>query len=586
FDERYNGKPLVFVGTMGLIPKKSKGRNSAEKRARPGDAIVMAGNRVGLDGIHGATFSSEALSSGSPATAVQIGDPITQKKMSDAIVKEARDLGLYNSITDNGAGGLSCSVAEMAKECNGCTVQLEKVPLKYAGMQPWQTWVSESQERMTLAIPKANVKEFIELVERRGVEATVIGEFNGSGKCIVEHTGKKIMEIGLGFLHDGLPKKVLKTKEVRGEHAEPDFPEPADFNAELGKMLSRLNICSKEFVSVQYDHEVQGGSALKPLQGKGRVNAEASAVRPVLSSRKAVSVSQALYPKYGDISTYHMAACAIDSAIKNLVAAGTKLEDIVLLDNFCWCSSNEPERLWQLKQAVQACFDYAVEYATPFVSGKDSMFNDFKGFDENSTPLKISVPPTLLISSFGVMDNAENAVSMDAKIAGDLVYVLGVTGNELGASEYFSGKGAIGNSVPKVDAVKAKKLYIALGNAIGKGLLASAQPVGLGGLATAIAKKCIAGMLGARIDLGKVPRKAGVKRNDFLLFSESQSRIVVTVASANRAKFEKAMQGNEFALIGEVREGNLEVVGLDGRKIIDAEIGALEEAYKKTLRGY
>jgi len=585
FDERYKGKPLVFVGTMGLIPRIVNGKNGVEKKAMPGDAIIMAGNRVGLDGIHGATFSSEALSEGSPATAVQIGDPITQKKMSDAIIKEARDRNLYTSITDNGAGGISCSVAEMAKECNGCEVDLEKVPLKYPGMQPWQTWISESQERMTLAVPQEKVDKFIGLMESRGVEATVIGKFTDSGKCVVRFNGKTIMDIDLEFLHEGLPKKVLKTEKLEQKHAVPKFEQSQDFNAELEQMLSRLNICSKEFISVQYDHEVQGSSVLKPLQGKGRVNAETSVVRPVLDSEKGVSISQALYPKYGDISIYDMAACAIDSAVKNLVAVGTPLGKIAILDNFCWCSSDEPGRLWQLKQAAQACLDYAVKYETPFVSGKDSMFNDFKGFDENSKPLKVSVPPTLLISSFGVLGDASKAVSMDAKFAGDPVYVLGVTRNELGASEYFASKGFVGNSVPKVNADKALKLYKALVGAIDSQLLASVQPVGLGGLGVAIAKKCIAGSLGANIDLGKVTAEA-IERNDFLLFSESQSRFVVTVAPENREEFEKALEGNEFALVGEITQGNLQITGLNGEKIVDAKVADLEEAYKKTLRDY
>jgi phosphoribosylformylglycinamidine synthase len=585
FDERYKGKPLVFVGTISIIPRIVNGKNGVDKKAGSGDAVIMVGNRVGLDGIHGATFSSEALSSGSPATAVQIGDPITQKKMSDAIIKEARDRGLYSSITDNGAGGISCSVAEMAKECGGCEVDLEKVPLKYPGMQPWQTWISESQERMTLAVPQENVEEFIELMESRGVEATVIGKFTDSGKCIVKVDGKTIMDIDLEFLHEGLPKKVLKTKEFEQKHPVPSFEQPTDFNSELEQMLSRLNICSREFISVQYDHEVQGSSVLKPLQGTGRVNAETSVVSPVLSSKKGVSISQALYPKYGDISIYDMAACAIDSAIKNLVAVGTPLGKIAILDNFCWCSSDEPGRLWQLKQAAQACLDYAVKYEAPFVSGKDSMFNDFKGFDENNKPLKVSVPPTLLISSFGVLEDASKAVSMDAKFAGDLVYVLGTTRNELGASEYLASKNFVGNSVPKVDANKAIKLYKALVKLIDSELVASVQPVGLGGLGVAIAKKCIAGGLGANIDLSKVLVEA-VERNDFLLFSESQSRFIVTVAPENKEKFEKALEGNEFSLVGELTEGNLQLDGLNGERIVDAKVSDLEEAYKKTLRGY
>ncbi len=586
FDERYKGKPLVFVGTIGLIPKKVNGKDSTEKAALPGDSIIMVGNRVGQDGIHGATFSSEALSAGSPATAVQIGDPITQKKLSDAIVKEARDMLLFDSITDNGAGGLSCSVAEMAKECNGCVVELEKVPLKYPGMQPWKTWVSESQERMTLAIPKEKTEKFVSLMQERGVEATIIGEFNDSGKCVVKNNGKTIMDIELKFLHDGLPKKTLKSSLNEKKYIEPDFKEEKNLSKTLLEMLSRPNICSKEFVSIQYDHEVQGSSVLKPLQGKGKANAEATVARPVLESKKAISVSQALYPKYGDISTYHMASSAIDSAIKNLVATGTKLEDIVLLDNFCWCSSLETEKLGQLKQAVQACFDFAVKYQTPFISGKDSMFNDFKGFDENNNPIKVSVPPTLLISSLGIMENCENAVSMDTKISGDLVYILGETKNELGASEFFAHKGFIGNNVPKVEAEKAITQYKALSKAIEACLVASAQPVGLGGLGVAVAKACLAGQLGAKIELKNVPRSKDATRNDYLLFSESQSRIVVTTAKKNKKKFEKIMNGNDFAQIGVVGEKKIIIKGLNGKTIANATLEEINEAYRKTLGAY
>lgn len=592
FDERYKGKPLVFVGTVGLMPKVVNGKPGHEKKARPGDAIVVVGGKVGLDGIHGATFSSEALSSGSPATAVQIGDPITQKKMSDAIVKEARDQELYDSITDNGAGGLSCSVAEMAKECGGCSVELEKVPVKYAGLAPWQIWVSESQERMTLAIPKEKVDEFINLMFKRGVEATVIGEFNDSGRCVVKSDGEKIVDLDMGFLHDGLPKKTLSTKEMASTLKEPSFAEPENLSQTLNEMLSRLNICSKEFVSVQYDHEVQGSSVLKPLQGKGRVNAEAGVVRPSLESGKGVAVSHALYPGYGDIDCYWMSACAIDSAIKNLVAVGARLDDIALLDNFCWCSSDEPERLWQLKNAARACYDFATFYGTPFISGKDSMFNDFKGFDENSSPLKISVPPTLLISSMSVVPDSKKCVSMDAKFEGDLVYVLGATKDELGASEYYrmqaekSGdKEAILGSVPKVDRDSAKKLYQILSGVIEKGSIASVQPVGLGGLGVALAKVCIAGRLGAKLELSKLSLE-GMERNDSVLFSESQSRFVVTIAPGKKAEFERALEGNSFAEIGVVSGMVFEVTGLKGSLVVNTPLAELEEAYKKTLRDY
>lgn len=584
FDNRYKGKPLVFVGTIGLMPKKVKGNSGTDKKARPRDLVVMIGGRVGQDGIHGATFSSEAMDSGSPATAVQIGDPITQKKLSDAIVKEARDLGLYTSITDNGAGGLSCSVAEMVKECGGCKVELEKVPLKYPGLEPWQTWISESQERMTLAVPKEKWDKFSDLMKKRGVEATVIGEFTDSGRCVVSHNGKVVMDIEMEFLHDGLPHKTLASEKQKVPEEPVDIPEPKDLTGTLRQMLGRLNICSFEFISTQYDHEVQGGSVLKPLQGKGRVNAEASVARPLLSSPKGVITSQGVYPYYSELNAYNMAACAIDTAIRNAICAGANLDHLALMDNFCWCSSDEPERLGQLKEAVRACYDYSTVFETPFISGKDSMFNDFKGYDENDEPVKISVPPTLLISSIGVMNDSTKAVSLDVKMPGDLIYVLGKTNDELGGSEYTEMNNADGGQVPKVDAIKATKLYRALADAIEKRLVASAISITKGGLGVALAKMLIAGQLGADIDLSKAPNE--VDRDDTLLFSESQSRIVVTIGPKNKEKFEKLLSGNDFALIGKVNNNDsVQIKGLCGDKL-NVKISDLEKSYKETLRDY
>ena len=330
FDKRYRGKPLVFVGTVGLIPRMVARKPSYKKAARAGDHVVMLGGRVGQDGIHGATISSEAMDSGSPATAVQIGDPITQKKLSDAIVKEARGLGLYSSMTDNGAGGLSCSVAEMARECGGCRVELDKVPLKYPGLPPWKIWVSESQERMTLAVPKKKWKALSALMAKRGVEATVIGEFTSSGKCVVRYQGKTVMNMQMDFLHNGLPAKHLRT---RPWVVPPSLPLPAepDLAGSLKAMLARPNLASFEFISRQYDHEVQAGSVLKPVQGKGRVNADASAFRPVLDSKKAVVLSTGITPSYAELDAYAMAASAIDTAIRSAIAAGAGLEPLAPL---------------------------------------------------------------------------------------------------------------------------------------------------------------------------------------------------------------------------------------------------------------
>lgn len=592
FENRYKGKPLVFVGTIGLIPREVKGKKSYVKKAQPGDYIVMLGGRVGQDGIHGATFSSEAMDTGSPATAVQIGDPITQKKLSDAVVKEARDLGLYTSITDNGAGGLSCSVAEMAKECGGCQVRLEDIPLKYPGMSPWQIWISESQERMTLAVPPKSWNKFSELMTRRGVEATVIGEFTNSGKCIVTYKDGKIMDLEMQFLHDGLPPRLMTTTYTPVMHTEPEIPVQKDLTDDLITMLSRQNIASTEFISMQYDHEVQAGSVLKPLQGKGRVNADVTVTRPVLSSPKGVILSQSLYPAYSDIDTYHMAAASIDTAIRNAIAAGASLDHLALLDNFCWCSSNEQERLGQLKEAAKACYDYAVAYGTPFISGKDSMFNDFKGYDEDSNPIKISIPPTLLISAIGVMKDSTKAVSIDTKFPGDLVYILGETDAELGGSEYFAMYGEfernepyIGNDVPKVDAERNKNLYRALTKTIEKELIASAISVHRGGLAIALAKISMAGMLGIDISLEDLP--GSVIRDEFALFSESQGRILVTVSPENQKDFEKTMDGKLFALIGKVTKDNKVIIkGRARNTIIKTDIKSLMESYKSTFKNY
>jgi phosphoribosylformylglycinamidine synthase len=578
FDDRFIGKPLVFVGTIGLIPRVINGTPGHEKRANPGDKIVMVGGRVGRDGIHGATFSSVALDEGSPATAVQIGDPITQKKFSDAIVKEIRDLGWYSAITDNGAGGLSSSVGEMAGQSGGFHVELEKVPLKYPGMAPWEIWISESQERMTLAVPPENTQKIIDFLARRGAEATVIGTYTDSGKAHVTWHGETIMDLDMEFLHDGLPETPLKTTFTPGGTPEPKIKEPKDQAAMLATMLGRLNICSKEFIAVQYDHEVQAGSILKPLQGPGRVYGDATITKPVLSSPKGVVLSQGLFPRYSDIDTYHMAACAVDSAVRNALAAGCALDHMALLDNFCWCSSDEPERLGQLKRAAEAIYELAVLYQTPFISGKDSMFNDFKGFDNKGKPVKISAPPTMLASSIGVIPNVDQAISLAPKAVGDLVYLIGESKDELGAGEYYDELGHLGKNVPQVNGQQFLKYYKRYDRAAREKLIASAIALNYGGLGVALAKKAIAGQMGMDIDLSGFDL-----RSDTMLYSETPGRILVTVAPQNKKAFEKGFSGlPHLYYLGHVAYGDK----LHIKNILQADIKALDEAYKAPLRDY
>lgn len=579
FDDRYKGKPLVFAGTVGLIPRKVNGKLSHEKSAQVGDYVVVVGGRVGLDGIHGATFSSVTMDSSSPATAVQIGDPITQKKLSDAIVKEARDMDLYTSITDNGAGGISCSVAEMAKECNGVKVDLSKVPLKYPGLSPWQIWISESQERMTLSVPKKNWEVFKALMESRGVEAVVIGEFSNSGHVVVEWKGKVIMDLEMEFLHNGLPKHQLTTNEFVQENPEPKLPKGTSRTKHFESLVADKNVTGFSFISEQYDHEVQASSVLKPISGAGRINTDAQVFKPVLNSKKGVVVSSALYPSYGDISTYHMAASAIDTAVRNIVAAGGSLKNLAILDNFCWCSSNDPKRLGSLVEAVKACYDYAVGYGTPFISGKDSMFNDFKGYDEKGEPVAISIPPTLLISGISIMPDLNKTVSPEFKNAGDIIYLLGETHDELGGGEYSKLLGAVGNNVPKVNFEKNKQTYLALEKVIQKELATSSLSVTSGGLAIALAKATVGGNLGCKISLDQVcesPASVDVK-----LFSESQGRILVSVSPKNVKAFKKACAGVGLVELGKI-EKNGKVVISDGKnKVIDTSVKKLTDIYHK-----
>ncbi|MEM9468799.1 MAG: AIR synthase-related protein [Pseudomonadota bacterium] len=576
FDDRYVGKPLVFAGTVGLIPRTINNKPSHEKAAKPGDRIIMVGGKVGRDGIHGATFSSVALDEGSPATAVQIGDPITQKKFSDAIIKDIRDLGLYNAITDNGAGGLSSSVGEMAETSGGFILALDKVPLKYPGMQPWEIWISESQERMTMAVPEENVPELMTLLEKRGVEAWDIGEFTDSGRAVLTWHSETAMDMNMDFLHDGLPETPLTTTFTRGGEPEPDFAEPSDYAATLLDMMRRLNICSKEFVVAQYDHNVQGSAVLGPIQGKGRVCSEASVSKPVFDSPKGVVLSQGLAPRYSDIDTHHMARAALDTAVRNAIAAGGDIDHLALLDNICWCSSDEPERLGQLKRAMATIYHLAKSYRTPFISGKDSMFNDFKGYDEKDNPVTISVPPTLLISAIGVMENVNQAVSLDPKAAGDTVYILGETKDELGGSEYYNHLGYLGDNIPEMQDKTNYALYHALSEANKKQLCASAMPVGFGGLGVALAKKAISSDLGMDIQIDSD------LRFDKLLFSESQGRIIVTVAPHDIEEFEAVMKGApHIEKIGTVTNDNqLKINDLE------ADIKALTEAYKAPLQDY
>ena len=572
FDDGYVGKPLVFAGTIGLIPRELDGTDSSEKAAKAGDAIIVVGGRVGMDGIHGATFSSEALDEGSPATAVQIGDPITQKKLSDAVIYDLREGGFISSVHDCGAGGISGTIGELGDEAGGFEVHLERVPLKYPNLEPWQIWISESQERMTFSVPHDKAKEFLAIFKKHGVEATILGKFTDSGRGKILWNGKTIFDLSLNFLATGWPREQLKA-----EWTQPELnttPEVSADAVDLLEMLKRPNITSNQWISQQYDHEVLGGSVVKPFQGVGRVNGSAAVTRPVLSSEKAVVTSHALNPRMTNMNPYAMAAATIDDAVAAAVATGANVDHMAIMDNFCWCRSDESNRLGQLLETAKACYDVATVYGTPYISGKDSMFNDFRGFDADDNEVKISVPPTLLISTLSVIPEAKNVQTIDWKMAGDKIFVIGETNVEFGGSEFSNMKKLEDSVVPVLNAEEAKDRYDRMFVAHQGGLLASSQHVWQGGLATALAKSCVAGAQGARVDLLKVSEDLATA-----MWSESKSRFLVSVAPANVEKFSVLFP--EAVEIGEVAGSDLVIVGLE-----TLAVEKLSEAYHDTFKKF
>lgn len=583
FDERYLGKPLVYCGTGGLMPAFVNGKPGHIKKANTGDRIVMTGGRIGKDGIHGATFSSEELHEGSPVTAVQIGDPITQKRMTDFLLM-ARDLGLYSSITDNGAGGLSSSVGEMAQESGGARILLEKAPLKYPGLQPWEILLSEAQERMTVAVPPDRLLEFMDLAEKLDVEATDIGEFTDDGKFTVYWHESPIVHLPLSFMHNGVPQMRLKATWKAPEHVEPDFDCPEDLARELHQLMSRWNICSKERLIRQYDHEVQAGSVVKPLIGiQNDGPADAAVQRPILDRYVGVAVGCGIVPRYSDIDTYWMMAAVIDEAVRNIVSVGANPDHMAGLDNFCWCdpvqSDKTPDgefKLAQLVRANKALYEMCVAYNIPCVSGKDSMKNDY-----SIRGSKISIPPTVLFTAIGVLPDVRKAVTPDFKAPGDLIYVLGMTYDELGASEYLASKGFIGSKVPKVlDPKSSIGSYRVLFRAVCRGLVASIHDLSDGGLGVALSESTFSGGLGAAINLAKMAYK-GEHRDDYVLFSESTSRFLVSVAPSKQEAFEEELSGFPLSLIGKTSyDQTLIVNGLDSRPIINLNIETLKKAWQ------
>ena len=589
FDDRYSGKPLVYCGTGGVMPMKYGEKVSWSKDIDAGDLIIMAGGRVGKDGIHGATFSSAEIDENSPQSAVQIGSPITQKLLSD-YMQEAVLAGLIKCSTDNGAGGLSSSIGELAQIPGGAEVHLEKVPLKYANLMPWEIYISESQERMTFVVEEKNYPALLKLADEREVELSRVGIFTDSGFIEVNYDNRPVAYLNIDFLHNGFPRKQMEAVWKRPDLSEPVISEELDHNEIILKLLSNWNICSRESVIRQYDHEVKGKTVIKPLMGStGRAPQDAAVIRLDFESWKGIAVSNGISPKYGDIDAYQMSAGAFDEAIRQIISIGGQLPDPEsqemifwsVNDNFCVPDSfydavTNPDgkmKLAKLVQMNQALYNMATYYNIPMTSGKDSMKNDFK-----SGETKISVPPTILYSMTALIIDIRKTVTSDFKTADDLIYQIGETYDELGASEFYKQLGYLGKNVPQVRMEKAKAIYIKVMEANKKGLIASSHDISDGGLAVCLAE-CLLGLnLGAEISLNNDELSAAA-----LLYSESHSRFVVSIDPENKAEFE-AILGESATNMGKVTDIAKLEISLNGNEIINLSSEKLEQYWSKTLR--
>ncbi len=579
FDQRYIGNPLVFCGSVGLLP-----RHLADKRdAKAGDRIILIGGRTGRDGIHGATFSSDVITDKHGdefSHAVQIGNAITEKKMLDVIL-QARDCGpLYNAITDCGAGGLSSAIGEMGSH-TGATVELDKVPLKYDGLKYAEIWISEAQERIVLSVAPENVARILELAAAEDVEATDIGVFDGSGKLTLLYQGQNVGCMDMEFIHDGLPSPIRQAVWQEPVLPKATVAEPTDYAQTLSQLLAMPTLASKHWIIRQYDHEVQGSTIIKPLIGPGGDGpGDAAVIAPVADSRRGVALANGCQPRLGDLNPYQMTLSGMDEAIRNIVCVGGDPETTALLDNFCWPKCSDRMHLGALVRACQACYDGAMAFRTPFISGKDSLSNEFIT-DEGK---RICIPYTLLISAISIVPDVSRCITMDAKAAGNYLLLVGQTHRHMGGSWYYALHNQNGRSIPSVDLATAPGVHKKIAGLIAAGLVASAHDPSEGGLAVALVEMLFAGRLGAEIDLTGVPHDNEVDRDDILLFSESPTRYLLEIKPEHLDDVLRRLRGLAFGILGRVtHEPNLVVQSIGGKEIINASVDEFRRAWCHTL---
>lgn len=569
YDKGYLGNPLVFCGCVGLIPK-----GSHPTEAQPGDLVVVIGGRTGRDGLHGATFSSAELSqevNESEGSAVQIGDPITEKGVLE-VVEAARDERLYNAITDCGAGGFSSAIGEMGEEL-GVEVELTKAPLKYAGLTPWEIWLSEAQERMVLAVPADHLARFQELADLWDVELCVLGHFTGEGDLVVKYDGRTVGQLSMDFLHNGLPQRQMTAQWVAPKPSGDSAPSIEDFSQTLLDLLAHPSVASKESILRQYDHEIRGGTLVRPLVGPEMDGPSDAALLKPLGTwhhNRAFTLSNGINPLLGKNDPYAMAVSAVDEAFRNAVAVGANPDRIAILDNFCWGNPTYADRLGALTLTCQGCYDAAVAYGAPFISGKDSLFNEFEGQP---------IPGTLLVSAIGMVDDYEHRATSNLKAADNRLFLIGETKAELGGSllyHHLDYEGGTAPSMPTDPLNRYRKIH----QAMAQDLIQSCHDLSDGGLAVALAEMAMAGRLGAKCSLATA--NADDLSPTELLFSESNGRLLVEVHQDDIGQFLELLDGVPVAELGTVTNNEKLTILSDGEMLVDLAISDVVTAWKQA----
>ncbi|MCC7359143.1 MAG: phosphoribosylformylglycinamidine synthase subunit PurL [Anaerolineales bacterium] len=571
YDPGYTANPLVFCGCVGLVPVGSHPRGP-----QAGDRVIVLGGRTGRDGLRGATFSSMAMDAKTGEVAgasVQIGDPITEKGLVEVITR-ARDAQLYHAITDCGAGGLSSAVGEMASDL-GAAVDLAQVRLKYAGLAPWEIWLSEAQERMVLAVAPGAVSALQTICAVFSVELTDIGVFTGDGRLHVCAGERLVLDLSNAFLHGGIPQRCLTAEPATAPGVRAAEMPVVDYAVTLLRLLAHPNIASKADVIRGYDHEVQGGTVVKPLTGACNDGpSDAVVLRPIgTRGLRGVVLSTGLNPEYGKRDAYAMALSVVDESVRNAVATGADPARLALLDNFCWGDPLRPATLGALLAAAQGCHDAALRYGAPFVSGKDSLNNEFLGADG----LRHAIPPTLLISAIGQIEDVRCAVTTDLKEAGDVVYLVGEAAAEFGGSHL----GLLGDlalaalaecsPVPRLPA-SAPVLYAALHAAMQAGRVRACHDLSEGGLAVAAAEMCLGGRLGLNLSL---PAGEPLRQ----LFGECNGTLLVAVGPGDSAAFEAVLAGQLVRRLGEVTSDARLTISGAGTVLLSVPVGELVAAW-------